>query len=646
MPANHPRSKLRRLAGWSGLAAVAVALASYLALPPSREKLASQPERRPLAVARDANAFPIPPLPASEYLNAAADVKYVGATVCAECHEREARTHRNTTHQSALKDVDPASEPADGSFFHAASGRHYRVYRQDGEFRHREAVLDEKGREIAASDYPVRYLVGSGHHTRSYLIDVDGFLCESPITWYVSQQAWEISPGYDRANHRGFERPADAMCMYCHVGRMQEPDRDFFKPAFLEQAIGCERCHGPGSLHVERQRAGKPAAGATPGKTIVNPAKLGRELSESICAHCHLMGDGQAIARGRGLTDFRPGLPLGAFCANYVATGPHAEMKVVGHVLQMRASRCYQKSSTLTCITCHAGHDDSPPEERRGNYVRVCLDCHADGESSKSGGGACGLELGERLRRNAANDCAACHMPQVSTDVPHVAFTHHRIGIHREGPPGLGESRASRPPELAPLDDVSGLPEIEQARNLGMAYFGASQRAGDRQLGRYYQLRAQQLLERVRGQGLDDPDAVAALSRLYLAGNANEAGLRLARESLRMRDLHPKTRVDSLFTIALDAFETQQWSSAQNALDELTSLRRFSGDWDLRGVCRWQAGDLQGALDDLRQAATLNPFLPGIRRHLAEVYERLGDANSAERERSIAASLSRLQPGR
>lgn len=646
MTANHSQSAAWRLAVWAGAAAAAVGLAVYVSLRPPLDP--SSPPAKHIATARPnpTDRFPPPPLPASEFLNAAAAANYVGASACTECHAREAQTHRNTTHSAALKDVDPATEPADGSFFHAASGRHYRVYRQNGEFRHREAVLDEEGREIAAADYAVRYLVGSGHHTRSYLIDVDGFLCESPITWYVSRQAWEISPGYDRANHRGFERAADASCMYCHVGRMQQPEREFFKLKFLEQAIGCERCHGPGSLHVERQRAGKIIAAAPSDKTIVNPAKLSRAVSESICAHCHLMGDGLVIARGRNITDFRPGFPLIAFCINYGADAPREEMKVVGHVSQMRASRCYQNSSTLTCITCHAGHDEAPPEQRRRNYLKVCLDCHGGGEAAKPAGGECGLPIKERLRRNAANDCAACHMPQVSTDVPHVAFTHHRIGLHSELPAAADALSQRPPPELIPLDDISSLPEIEQMRNLGMAYFGVSQRTGDPFVSREYQRRATRLLADVRNQGLVDAELAAALSRLYLAASASDAGLRLARESLASEDLNPKTRVNSLFSLAVSGLNTDQWSSAQSALDELTRLRRLSADWDLRGVCRLRTGDAKGSLADFERAAALNPFSPSIRLHLAEVYEQLGDAIAAERERSAAASLSRLQPRR
>ncbi len=211
---------------------------------------------------------------------------YVGIAACAECHAAEHESYAHTPHSRALADLDPALEPPDVNFFHAPSGRTYSVYRAGGQLRHREAALDADGQECVASDYPIRYLVGSGHFSRSYLVEVDGFLLESPLTWYASRQAWGMSPGYDRANHRGFERPAESTCLVCHVGRLAEPDKAYQRLTITEQAIGCERCHGPGSLHVAERRgaAESPTPSSSQRALIVNPARLSRDLNEAICA--------------------------------------------------------------------------------------------------------------------------------------------------------------------------------------------------------------------------------------------------------------------------------------------------------------------------------------------------------------------------
>jgi tetratricopeptide (TPR) repeat protein len=135
-----------------------------------------------------------PPGPsASPFQNTSAG-EYVGIAACAECHAEEHRTFGETAHSLALSDVAVAAEPPDAQFFHSKSGRNYAVYRDGEQLRHREAATDEDGREYVAADFPVRYLIGSGRHTRSYLVEVDGFLSESPLTWYASRQSWDLSP--------------------------------------------------------------------------------------------------------------------------------------------------------------------------------------------------------------------------------------------------------------------------------------------------------------------------------------------------------------------------------------------------------------------------------------------------------------------
>jgi hypothetical protein len=283
---------------------IAVAVGFFAAVAAFR--LHDAPEEKP---ARTAAAFDLPPVSASPYLNASSAAEYVGIAVCAECHADEHATYRTTAHSQALADLNPAAEPRDAKFTHARSGRAYSVYRDHDQMHHHEAVQDDQGNETVSCDYPIRYLIGSGRHTRSYLVEDDGFLVESPITWYVSKKNWGMSPGYDNPSPLGFERAADTGCLICHVGRIEAPESAYQRATILEQPIGCERCHGPGSLHAAEQRAARePGAKsrAARGATIVNPGHLSRELAESICSQCHLRGDATVVVRNRRLTDFAP----------------------------------------------------------------------------------------------------------------------------------------------------------------------------------------------------------------------------------------------------------------------------------------------------------------------------------------------------
>src|SRR5262249_40211816 len=161
-------------------------------------------------------SFPLPPYTETEYLNTRRDARYVGIDTCKECHAANHRSYLHTAHSRALADLDPKHEPPDGTFEHKPTGRTYRVYRQSNELRHEEVLRTADGKEIARVDLPIRYLMGSGHFCRSYLVEVDGFLHESPITWYTSKKRWDMSPGYDFPEHWSFERAIRMGCISCH----------------------------------------------------------------------------------------------------------------------------------------------------------------------------------------------------------------------------------------------------------------------------------------------------------------------------------------------------------------------------------------------------------------------------------------------
>ena len=87
--------------------------------------------------------------------------------------------------------------------------------------------------------------------------------------------------GFDFDQH--FARPITAECMFCHSNRAFEVEHTvngFRPPIFAGYAIGCERCHGPGELHVRRHERAEDYAGLD--ETIVNPRNLAPELREAV----------------------------------------------------------------------------------------------------------------------------------------------------------------------------------------------------------------------------------------------------------------------------------------------------------------------------------------------------------------------------
>ena len=529
---------------------------------------------------------------------------YVGSQACAACHQGEFDSYLRTAHSRSFSKVDPQVEPADVVFQHGASGRTYEVQRTGSEIVHRESLTADPSKPPSVVvEFPVKYLIGSGRHTRSYIVEDDGFLAESPITWYAAKQSWDMSPGYDRPRHRSFERATDLGCLICHVGRVERIPSAPNRPKIVEMAIGCERCHGPAGKHVaERTRVRENST--VPDSTIVHPARLSRELAESICAECHLRGDATVTRRGQDIDAFRPGTSLHDFRIDYHLRTENSTMKVVGHVDQMRLSKCYQSSTTLTCTTCHDPHGPLTESVKVEYFRERCLECHQD---------SCKLDESVRRRKSAEDNCVTCHMPQTETDIRHLAFTHHRIGLHAEQP-----KQATDPPsgQLVALDMPADLTESERDRCLGLAYLELSDRtAGDFKAS--YLRRALELMRKAYDGGENDGELLAGMSRiLWQQGNSDAVGY--ASEALRDQRISERATANALVILAETTFRGGDLMAAREALVRLVEMRRQADDWLLLGKTQSGLGQSTEALKSLRRAAQISPFRDDIQRAITE----------------------------
>ena len=125
----------------------------------------------------------------------------------------------------------------------SASKRRYEIVRKNGQMWHRELLLGATP-EVVLSEYAVKYVVGSGRHSLTYLCEVDGFLVESPVTWYSSSSGGSMSPGYTSPDQMGFEWATGEGCLNCHAGRAEAVDGSLHRMKVIEAAISCERCQG------------------------------------------------------------------------------------------------------------------------------------------------------------------------------------------------------------------------------------------------------------------------------------------------------------------------------------------------------------------------------------------------------------------
>lgn len=559
----------------------------------------------------------LPPVRSSSFQNTKPDVDYLGMQACIQCHADAHSTYSETAHSNALAKVNLTDEPSGGEFTDPKSQKTYRIFHQDGEMLHEESIRTADGDDLVLSLFPVKYSIGSARFSRSYLIDLEGFLYESPATWYSARPGWALSPGYDNYNS-GFQRPVEFRCLFCHAGRMEPVENSPQRVKFHALAIDCERCHGPGDLHVAkwlRPDATLPENGID--NTIVNPAHLKRHLHEDICAQCHLHGGATVELPDRQLQDFRPGLELADFATHYGPQTPTNEMLVVGHVEQMRRSLCYLKSDALTCTTCHHPHARPSADEKEAYYRGRCLSCHTEH--------SCSAPESHRYSNESGDNCVKCHMPQSDTEIPHFAFTHHWIGIHDAREPA---SPDTSPSKLVPLSDISRLPEFVQERNLGLAYLQFSDGSGQKQFAAEYRRRAFNILTSVETRNHGDSEVEAALARLYW-GSDTKNTLYYAGLARQKSDPGPEAEATIAFTIGSTLFAEGRLEEAVPWLERTTTLRPTADVWYMLSECYRLLQDLPASLDAARRAAVLGSDRPLYVSQLKELFLRMGDHKQA-----------------
>jgi hypothetical protein len=375
------------------------------------------------------------------------------------------------------------------------------------------------------------------------------------------------------------------------------------KPFFEGHAIGCERCHGPGALHVQGQEL---VDGCD--VTIVNPRHLEPALREAVCEQCHLQGDYRIERPGRELFDYRPGLALSSFIAILDRTGKGGN-KAVGHVEQMHASQCYLASGgELGCISCHDPHAIPAPAEKATYFQRRCLACHEQKP--------CSLPEHERLARSPDNSCILCHMPTSSnSDIVHNATTDHRI-LRRP------QVRHAESPALATVGPLLVLVHADQLAPV-------ERTAMSRELAAGLMMEARAMRDPPRAAGLAQaaigpldqalarwPDDLVALRHkglaLVLLGRPKE-GLHLYDTLLKTAPNYERA-LDERVLLAL---ELEDREGALAAAAQAVNLNPWSAEFHERlAHYLLQNQNWAEARREAAEALKLNPFLSGARMFL------------------------------
>jgi len=362
--------------------------------------------------------------------NSNANGGYVGSRTCAKCHPSICESFSRTDMGHSMSEINPSlleKMPASASVFDSKLNRHFETYTRDGNLYQSEYEAAADGKEVFRDARKVEWIIGSGANGSGAIVREDDYLFEAPLSFYAKIRDWALSPGFEFGDY-GFNRPILPGCIVCHSGQpkpLLEGNGRFQNPRFMELAIGCENCHGPGQTHVAAAQMGSPLG------SITNPAKLSPWLADNICMSCHQTGDARVLRAGKTYRDFLPGAELDATLSIFlVPFGRESAPKddLLEHYLSMRLSKCYLKSNgRLSCISCHNPHLQPSQQEAPAYFRQKCLACHTE----KS----CAVPLSLRQHKTPPDDCAGCHMPKRDlTVISHSVLTNHRIVAQAEEP--------------------------------------------------------------------------------------------------------------------------------------------------------------------------------------------------------------------
>jgi hypothetical protein len=335
-------------------------------------------------------------VPADSKSNERAD--YVGDSACQSCHADKVDTFHQTAHYLTSSAPDHKSilgsfVPGENILKTSNPNLYFQMDEKDAGF-FQTAVA---GAPSHTSSRTERFAVvmGSGDKGQTYLYWNEDQLFQLPVSYWRTL-GWVNSPGY-RDGFANFDRQIIPRCLECHATYFAAlpPLSNRYRTTGFSLGIQCEKCHGPGREHVEREKAkADPAASSG----ILNPARFTRDRQMDLCAWCHA-GQGQPLVP---TFSYLPDNPLDKYI-DLPRPDPNAPLDVHGNQVELlKQSRCFI-SSSMTCLTCHDTHRT---QHDLAEFSRKCLGCHKPDSATFS-----------KREHPVTDNCIDCHMPKQKTNL-------------------------------------------------------------------------------------------------------------------------------------------------------------------------------------------------------------------------------------
>jgi predicted CXXCH cytochrome family protein len=330
---------------------------------------------------------------------------YVGSAACQKCHEKIYEHWKRTPMANVVR--DPREHP--------------------------EVIIPDLATNNVSKKFTnadVAFVYGSIWKQRYFTKIGDDYFPE-PAQWDVTNHVWKPyfvakgtdwwEPFYPPDN---MQRPTGPTCDGCH-----SVDYNIHTKQVAEWNVGCERCHGPGSEHIEHATRGN----------ILNPSRMDYVIANDTCIQCHSQGRPLTNPMEGNYYDWPVGYHVGQNLANFWQLEDHklGEQSFThfadgtAHKNRMQGNDFVQSvmyRRGVTCFDCHDVHGTDNYAQLRKPVDKICLDCHQPG--SRNGPRTATLEEHTHHKTGSTgSQCVACHMPKIEVTIPDVFVSAHTFNF-------------------------------------------------------------------------------------------------------------------------------------------------------------------------------------------------------------------------